>query len=536
MKYLFTSLLLLVFLLPFKAQQISDPICKTEWLFDDDSQSFVKKSDVLYEYDHKGRLIREATMIQDSRAQGGAYLNNERLLEYDKDDNETFKRYRQYTYDLDVQKEPIQYFESKEIIKYDNDKLLYYESTQGEHIGEEINNSFGLRITYTREGECRTQREVLQLVTDNQTGDQEWKIQQMRYYSRNENCDIVQEIREYYNTNGIVQSSTRTDNLYEGDRLIKTSSYFLSQFDKWELACIIDKSYITIGQEVLLTREETREMRDENLEISNIKELIYNGGVSPIEVLTETNTKINYQGEISYTLKEYYQLNSDSKTGYKISARDLETEPWLLLEEESYTYSNGQIIQELDYTYSPTPGNPKDYYSRSITTDLIYDNDFLTTRSVFYYSENNYEDILELFEIEYDEKYTPRCDGKVDEYELLYHKYQDPCNPSNAFIPPVVKYSYQYGYFDPCNPGTEEISFKVFPNPTTDVINIESELLSDYNAVIRLIDPSGRDIIGSIERRGHSAIINLANVQEGLYFVAIEKDDQQYTQAIYISQ
>ena len=536
MKYLFTSLLLLVFLLPHQAQPIHDPICTTEWIFDDDSQTYVKKSEELYEYDNKGRLIRECNMIPYSRAQGGAYLNYERIIEYDKDDHETFKRFRQYTYDFDVQNEATQYFESKEIIKYYNDKLMYYESIQGEHIGDIVTNSYGLKIIYTREGECRTQREVLQLVTDDQTNEKEWRVQQKRYFVRNENCDIVQEIREHYNTQGVLFSKTKTENQYDGERLIKSSSYFFNQLAEWELACIIDKSYSTIGQEILLTREETREARDQSLFLSNIKELTYNSTVSPATVLTESNTNINYQGEVSYMLKEYYQLNTDSKTGYKISSRVLETDPWVLLEEESSTYSNGKIIQEFDYTFSPSPGNPKDYYSRSITTDLEYDQDFVTTRSVYYYSENKYEDIQELFEIEYEEKYTARCDGKIDEYELQYSKYQDPCNPSNAYIPSVVKYSYQYGYFDPCDPGTEEISFKVFPNPTTDIIYIESELLSDYNVVVGLIDPSGRNIIGSIERRGHSAVINLPNVQEGLYYLTIEKEDQRFTEAIYIRQ
>ena len=74
----------------------------------------------------------------------------------------------------------------------------------------------------------------------------------------------------------------------------------------------------------------------------------------------------------------------------------------------------------------------------------------------------------------------------------------------------------------------QELSFfKVYPNPTTDVLNIDGLLLTDH---VVLRDVLGRQI--NVQQIGK--VVHFGNVSEGLYILTIERNATVYTQQVVV--
>ncbi|MFT6982119.1 MAG: hypothetical protein ACJAUD_000886, partial [Crocinitomicaceae bacterium] len=72
-------------------------------------------------------------------------------------------------------------------------------------------------------------------------------------------------------------------------------------------------------------------------------------------------------------------------------------------------------------------------------------------------------------------------------------------------------------------------TFKVFPNPATDALTIESKFKLQS---ISILDMNGRLII----LRGNSETIDISTLKIGSYFVKIETEDGQISHQKFIKQ
>lgn len=71
------------------------------------------------------------------------------------------------------------------------------------------------------------------------------------------------------------------------------------------------------------------------------------------------------------------------------------------------------------------------------------------------------------------------------------------------------------------NRNIKEKDFKIFPNPSSQIINIESNVSTD-NLNISLINSLGKTIIN----KGFDSIVNVSSLEDGMYFVIIYQESQ----------
>ncbi len=78
------------------------------------------------------------------------------------------------------------------------------------------------------------------------------------------------------------------------------------------------------------------------------------------------------------------------------------------------------------------------------------------------------------------------------------------------------------------------VSFTAYPNPATDVININWNNLSDDKATINITDISGKKVFSSEVKMDANAAINISNIRPGFYFLNVQTESGSNTQKLLI--
>lgn len=90
----------------------------------------------------------------------------------------------------------------------------------------------------------------------------------------------------------------------------------------------------------------------------------------------------------------------------------------------------------------------------------------------------------------------------------------------------------------PVTSGINNISgkaaFTAYPNPATDVININWASLSEDAATIHITDISGKTVFSSEVKMDKNTAINISNIQPGFYFLNVETESGSNTQKLLI--
>lgn len=77
-------------------------------------------------------------------------------------------------------------------------------------------------------------------------------------------------------------------------------------------------------------------------------------------------------------------------------------------------------------------------------------------------------------------------------------------------------------------------TFTAYPNPATDVININWSNLSDDKATINITDISGKKVFSSEVKMDANAAINISNIRPGFYFLNVQTESSSNTQKLLI--
>lgn len=78
------------------------------------------------------------------------------------------------------------------------------------------------------------------------------------------------------------------------------------------------------------------------------------------------------------------------------------------------------------------------------------------------------------------------------------------------------------------------VNFSVFPNPTTGIVNVQLNGVQNEKTMLTLFDIQGRNII-SKQATSDSEILNIENLQDGVYLLSIEIGNQKTTKKIVLN-
>lgn len=84
------------------------------------------------------------------------------------------------------------------------------------------------------------------------------------------------------------------------------------------------------------------------------------------------------------------------------------------------------------------------------------------------------------------------------------------------------------------NINNNELVFSAYPNPATDVININWSKLTDEVATVTITDISGKKVFSAEMKMDTNAAINISTIQSGFYFLNIATESGSNTQKLMI--
>lgn len=84
------------------------------------------------------------------------------------------------------------------------------------------------------------------------------------------------------------------------------------------------------------------------------------------------------------------------------------------------------------------------------------------------------------------------------------------------------------------NVNNNEPAFSAYPNPATDVININWNKQSGNAATVTITDISGKNVFSSEVKMDTNAVINISNIQAGFYFLNVATEAGSSTQKLLI--
>lgn len=72
---------------------------------------------------------------------------------------------------------------------------------------------------------------------------------------------------------------------------------------------------------------------------------------------------------------------------------------------------------------------------------------------------------------------------------------------------------------------TNQVAIKLFPNPTTNILNVEFEKNAVGNTNVTIFDNVGRNVFANSYNVNNQLQINLPDLAKGLYIINIENKD-----------
>jgi len=351
--------------------------------------------------------------------------------------------------------------------------------------------------------------------------DGEYKGEFIYKYERDNECNIILEdfINESPSSDGSINTSEyRTQNSYNGKQqlfLIRYSRKLAPDIYRLERK----ERFVYDDNGFMIKYEYSGYAGNEVLDYKLISTYENDSEGRPIELITaeenNDNTEIlkyNYEYESAhqdYIFRSKYEYIDSTqsydfrnKKGYIISPRG----------ERLNSYYESYSTSSFDESYSVHLRN----YNYAFDEDgymLEHRDNYEIIR---YYKDGSTTVDLDA---EFLTTYQRRCDGAIlkETFENLSNL--NPCNPSNNEI--TIK-DYHYILPADCEKALENYDFSIFPNPTSEYVNITSEILAVPGTHIYLFTPAGQMINQRLSYITFQHQIDFRNLPNGMYILLIE--------------
>ena len=278
--------------------------------------------------------------------------------------------------------------------------------------------------------------------------------------------------------------------IYNSDNLVQSEIY--TELDGNTLTNDTKEEY-TYNSDLSIDRKTNYAWVSNQWQIDYIKDFQYSSGGVINEILMSTDGTSS-----SYDMKEIYTYNNNVLTKTEQYFRDdneWESNPW---EKTEYSYyTDGNLKSKTDYEDSDRDG------VWTIGPDKIeftYDNNYTTDNLILPF----------MYYLEFEIIATPSTNhNKVTNFEIF--------DVSNSEWSSNGIYTYFYTDTTLSTNELNNINCKVYPNPTKDQVKFE---INDFEK-ITIYDISGKLIL-----KTKSNIVNMKNIQSGVYLYKIHKDNK----------
>ncbi|MFK7775641.1 MAG: T9SS type A sorting domain-containing protein, partial [Saprospiraceae bacterium] len=175
--------------------------------------------------------------------------------------------------------------------------------------------------------------------------------------------------------------------------------------------------------------------------------------------------------------------------------------------------NSGGQAQPISFIF---PDNPNDANGWSMTTESIPDGDFKAISSV--YIDEMLSGAVETIDM----AYTFYRDETLNHLETVDLVYQ---------FTPQLQQMYDSKFEMACddlylpNENLEEANFQIFPNPTSDILNIKIENPSQAN--FSIFDIYGKKVLEKIGMNQSEIQLSTSILSQGVYFLKIEMDGKE---------
>lgn len=267
-------------------------------------------------------------------------------------------------------------------------------------------------------------------------------------------------------------------------------------------------------------------------------------------------TKTYYNRDSIATSQSVYRYNEEERTGYDINiyipnndttlqSRDIYDEVGDIIETEYYT---DYFYDEEDRVYV------EPYVHERILSD--YDEQGNATRIERYERHADYVDLKlierQLFSYNYDDEdrltrwyleahtvfcYQGDCSSELPNHGATYQYYCDGLLSEKTYLSEVrtgstTRYYYLYG-IDCEVLNIDEIDLYIFPNPFSESLTIESDILLHPNNALELYDASGKLVyFDKVGERLQNYELYLPQLAKGMYFLRIYSGEQAVVQKV----
>ncbi len=344
---------------------------------------------------------------------------------------------------------------------YNSQNLMADEIT--EYFDEEMKNwYFGEKYNYYYDNN----NELVEMTVANYY-DTEWIVENKTTYKYDENGNLIEE-NEYYVYEDEIELSDKTEYIYNSSNQI-----------------IEEISYSYFMDEMYTTGKITYEYDNNNL----IEKRIYE--------YSAENEEFN---DINYTAYNYNENNYRETT--ESFYFDNGSQEWVVESKTDYIYDeNGNVIEEIEYGESELTGE----YGPNIKTEYTYDYDYSVDDLLL--PESDEEDGLFIFGL----KNMPLKTKLFLNFPVV--GWTELGVGMDFFF--SEKQFQVFGSVEPIS----KSKINIFPNPTTDILNIELEN-NGINSSIDIMDLQGKVLYS--KELSNTNVVNVKELKTGTYIFLIK--------------
>lgn len=463
--------------LPFLKGQDAEPVLMEYYLEEELSSEWELYYRTFYEYDKQNRLVK-------------TYDRN--IIE-----QRPNSFYRESVYNLDDQLVyELQLFYNVFLNKFDTVSIRTLEyNGEGQlsldqFISPTYNDGTRIRYSYDRDG-CIS---LIIYESRQQENNDEWIAYSRSRQTSNQFCEPTR--IENINDQGGLESAT--DYEYRQGELYRATTR------RWQRGQYVpNRDYIASRDDLgRLIREETQ-IIDFSNDTINVR------------------TLYNYQGnQLDYSARieeEYVDSTSTWETN-SITEYTFSPNGERLIFNQEYFFNSREISTQISnllrYTY-----DEDGYIQQQRTANRIFRDGAL------------------IREYRITNDYTRDCAGNILE-DISTNTKNFNADFPDANLQLKSRFVFYYAQSSPCDPdGVESMTMKVYPNPTTDLIQVQSALLLVPETTLRLISSSGQVLINRTANTSFQQLLATNNLPTGVYWIELENKalDQKETQRIVVN-